>query len=183
MRSRDPCELLGLSRKASADEIRRAYRELVREYHPDANPDDPGAEERFKEPCQAYEALSNPTKGRNYNQRFGATSQKNCERPLARGGGPPGGSDTFQVVDLADLFVKRGGPSARRQEAERELRGEDVSHLTKLFRVDLDRPLEIAGRGRDDEGACDLRVRWTQRLRDPKADKMGQKPPKPPGTT
>jgi len=51
MRSRDPCdELLGLSRKASADEISMAYRELVREYHPDANPDDPGAEERFKEP-------------------------------------------------------------------------------------------------------------------------------------
>jgi molecular chaperone DnaJ len=50
MRSRDPCKLLSVSRKASADEIRRAHRELVREYQLGANPDDPGAEERFKKP-------------------------------------------------------------------------------------------------------------------------------------
>jgi hypothetical protein len=87
------------------------------------------------------------------------------------------------LVDIADLFARRGGPSARRQEAERELRGEDVSRLAKLLGVGLDRPLEIAGQGRDDEGARDLRERWTQRLRVPKADKMGQKPPKPPGIT
>ncbi len=55
------------------------------------------------------------------------------------------------------LFVRRGGPLARRQEADRELRGGRVPPLAKPFRVDLDRPLEVAGRGCDDEGACDLR--------------------------
>lgn len=139
-------QLLSVSRKASADEISMAYRELVREYHPDANPDDPAGRRRaFQTAMPSLRDTLQPTTKRwNYNQRFGP---------------------------------------ARRQEAERELRGEDVSRLTKLFRVDLDRPLEIAGRGRDDEGARDLRVRWTQRPRNPKADKMGQKPPKPPGTT
>jgi len=154
MRSRDPYELLGVSREASTNDVRRAYRGLARTHHPDANPDDPGAEERFKELYQAYDTLSNPEKrrnNRNNNQRFSANSQRNRERPRTRGGGRSNGSDAFQV-DLADLYVRRRGSSARRQEADRKLRGEDVSRLAKLFGMDLDRFSRLLG-----EGARDLR--------------------------
>ena len=51
-------ELLGVSRSASADEIKRAYRKRARELHPDANPDDPAAEAQFKEVARAYQVLS-----------------------------------------------------------------------------------------------------------------------------
>jgi curved DNA-binding protein CbpA len=53
-------DLLGLPKEASQDDIRQAHRTLVRKYHPDTNPEDPQAEERFKEVQQAYEVLSDP---------------------------------------------------------------------------------------------------------------------------
>ena len=77
------------------------------------------------------------------------------------GGGSPArrGLDILpgRGVWVLRLFVRRGGPSSRCEEADRELRGEDVSRPAKPFGVDLDRPLEVAGRGRHDEGARDLR--------------------------
>jgi DnaJ-class molecular chaperone len=93
VRGRDPYELLGVSRQASADDVRRAYRGLVRKHHPDANPDDPGAEERFKELYQAYEVLSNPEKRRSYDERFRAASQRNRERTRARSSGRSGAGE------------------------------------------------------------------------------------------
>ena len=56
----DPYEILEVPRDASPDEVKRAYRRLARQSHPDANPDDPAAEARFKELAAAYEILSDP---------------------------------------------------------------------------------------------------------------------------
>jgi molecular chaperone DnaJ len=76
MPTRDPYELLGVLREASGDDIRQAYRKLARQHHPDANPDAPEAEERFKEIQHAYEVLSNPGKRRQYHERFRTSSRK-----------------------------------------------------------------------------------------------------------
>ena len=68
--------MLGVSREASGDDVRKAYRRLARQHHPDANPDAPEAEERFKEIQQAYEVLSNPEKRQKHDERFRASSRK-----------------------------------------------------------------------------------------------------------
>ena len=89
--------VLGVARNATDEEIKRAYRKLARESHPDANPDDPGAEERFKELQLAYEVLKDPERRERYD-RFGVDGFR---------GGAPGGEDAFgfgQMGNLGDLF-------------------------------------------------------------------------------
>lgn len=93
---------LGVSRDAAPEEIKRAYRKLARELHPDANPDDPEAAERFKEVSRAYEVLRDPAKRRNYDM-FGD------ERA---GGG--GFSDIGGISDLFSTFFGGGGGPQRR---------------------------------------------------------------------
>ena len=190
MRSRDPYKLLGVSRQASADDVRRAYRKLVRKHHPDANPDDPGAEERFKELYQAYEVLSNPEKRRSYDERVRAASQRNREKPRARSGGRPGAGDASQV-NLADLLARRGGTSGERKVSS-DLRGEDASRLAKLFGVDLNRLSKLLGEAVTMRAHATFESGRPGASRVPKADRMGDKPPiprkppirpKPPKTT
>src|SRR5690242_5311087 len=68
---KDPYKTLGVDKKASADDIKKAYRKLARKYHPDKNPDDKQAEERFKDIQQAYDVLSDPDKRKQYDQGGG----------------------------------------------------------------------------------------------------------------
>jgi len=68
MSKRDYYEILGVQKNASESEIKKAYRQLAIKYHPDKNPDDQAAEEKFKEAAEAYEVLSNPQKKQRYDQ-------------------------------------------------------------------------------------------------------------------
>jgi len=116
-------DTLGVAKGASQDEIKKAYRKLARQYHPDKNPGDKEAEDRFKEVQGAYDVLSDEEKRKQYD-RFGATNG----RP------GPGGQNVnydfsgFDVGDLGDLFGgifgggTRGGTRAQRQ----PVRGDDV---------------------------------------------------------
>jgi molecular chaperone DnaJ len=94
--------LLEVSRDASNDEIKRAYRRLARSLHPDANPDNPAAEAQFKEVAQAYEVLSDPEKRARYD-RFGTTGG------AAGGGGDPFGFGGGGLGDIFDAVFGGGG--------------------------------------------------------------------------
>src|SRR3954447_4245346 len=120
---------LGVSKSASADELKKAYRKLVRQYHPDKNPGDKEAEERFKEIQTAYDVLSDPDKRKQYD-RFGATNGRG-----APGGGPAGGANVdFGDFDLGDLFGNLFGGGARQQARSRpqSVRGNDVEATVNL---------------------------------------------------
>lgn len=101
--ARDPYEVLGVSRTATADEIKKAYRKLAHRYHPDRNPGDKEAEEKFKEVQNAYDILSDPAKRANYD-RFGSPDG-------AKGsgfGGFSGFGGNMSAEDLQDLLRQMG---------------------------------------------------------------------------
>jgi len=128
---KDYYDVLGLTRTASADEIKKAYRKLARANHPDANPEDPQAEQRFKEIGEAYAVLSDETRRKEYDEirRLGAAG-------FARGGGGAG-SDPGDLGDMLNHLFGAGagaggfGPASARQ--RRAARGSDLRadvHLT-----------------------------------------------------
>ncbi len=106
---RDYYEVLGVSREASETDVKKAYRRLARDHHPDANPGDAGAEDRFKELTEAYEVLSSPDARRAYDT-YGHQVPRG-----APGGGYPGGGDPFGggFQDIFEVFFgdRFGGSS------------------------------------------------------------------------
>jgi molecular chaperone DnaJ len=119
-------DALGVSKSASAAEIKKAYRQLAREFHPDRNPGDAAAEERFKEIQAAYDVLSDPEKRKQYDA-FGATNG----RPGAGGfqGGNYNFAGDFNIGDLGDLGDLFGGFFGRGRGGRQESRAQRGADL------------------------------------------------------
>jgi curved DNA-binding protein len=151
---RDLYEILGVARDADVDAIRKAYRKLARKNHPDLNPGDKAAEERFKEISQAWEVLEDPVRRRNYDE-FGAISleagfdaEKARQAREAFGSrfgtrgaqGPEGYGEEFEFGDLDDLLGRfmggRAGGRAGRGGAGLRMRGPDVEATLELDFLD-----------------------------------------------
>ncbi len=157
---RDYYEVLGVSKSATADEIKKAYRKLAMQYHPDRNPDNKEAAEKFKELCEAYEVLNDTEKRQRYDQ-FGHAGMKSAFGP--------GGFDFsrdfshMQDIDLQDILgsffggggfgdIFGGGGRRRSRNPDAAQRGDDL-------RFDLEIDLEEAIFGSERE--VDLNVNDT----------------------
>ncbi|MBV6457020.1 MAG: Chaperone protein DnaJ [Fimbriimonadaceae bacterium] len=123
MAPKDPYDVLGVSRTATPDEIKSAYRKLARQYHPDVNPNDPEAEDRFKEIGAAYAVLSDPDKRARFDQ-YG-TTEDIPQDPFFGGG----------ISDLFDLFFGGAGSNRRGRGGNRN--GADVEADVTLTLTDV----------------------------------------------
>lgn len=129
MSKRDYYEILGVSKSASDDEIKKAYRKLAIKFHPDKNPDDKGAEDKFKEAAEAYEILSNSEKRQRYNQ-FGHAGVGGA----SQGGGYGGGMNMDDIFSqFGDIFGGGGfGGGSRGGGGRRVVRGSNLRIKVKL---------------------------------------------------
>ena len=144
MAKRDYYEVLGVDKSASADEIKKAYRKKAIQYHPDKNPGDKEAEEKFKEAAEAYEVLSNPDKRARYDQ-FGHAGVDG-----AAGAGGFGGF-SGQGMSMDDIFSMFGdifgghsgfGGFGGGQPRQRKFRGSDLRVKVKLNLKDISTGVE-----------------------------------------
>ena len=144
MEKRDYYEVLGVAKTASADEIKKAYRKKAIQYHPDKNPGDKEAEEKFKEAAEAYDVLSNPDKRARYDQ-FGHAGMSGA----AGGGGFEGFGQSMSMDDIfsmfGDIFGGRGGGfsggfgfgGGGGRTSQRKFRGADLRVKVKLSLKDV----------------------------------------------
>ena len=128
---RDYYEVLGVAKNANADEIKKAYRKAAIQFHPDKNPGDKVAEEKFKEAAEAYDVLSNPDKRARYDQ-FGFDGP---DMGGGAGGNPFGGMDFSGMGGMGDIFDQlfnggMGGSAQARRNAPRQ--GNDVRYELRL---------------------------------------------------
>jgi len=128
---RDYYEVLGVSRDASAEALKKAYRQLALRHHPDRNPEDPQAEERFKEASEAYAVLSDTEKRRAYD-RFGFAG-------LGAEGGAPGGFGDFgDLGGFSDVFNDLFGDLFGAGRGRRRGRGQRGADLRYNLEIGLD---------------------------------------------
>src|SRR5690606_30208820 len=141
--AKDYYRILGVAEGASAEEIKKAYRKLAKKYHPDANPNDPQAAERFKEVGEAYSVLSDEQRRKQYD-----AMRKNPFANFGFGGTRPGGArpgttteTSFSFEDLGDLgglgdifssIFDRGGRRRQRGPSARSARGRDVEYVVEI---------------------------------------------------
>lgn len=123
-------ETLGVSKTASADEIKSAYRKLVKQYHPDLHPNDPACAEKFKEINEAHEVLSDDKKRKQYDFEL--------EHPGMGGGFGGQGFEGFGGFSdiFSDIFSGFGGGSSRRSRGPVKTKGEDITVEVKLSFLD-----------------------------------------------
>lgn len=154
MSTQDYYAVLGVPRDATPDQIRKAFKKIARENHPDAKPDDTAAAERFKAAAEAYDVLGDPEKRKKYDQ-FGANWKH-----VREGQGPFPGADPFRrggpvdidlqdlfgggAVDLGELFGGMFGGGGGRHRQSRPQRGNDVSTSIQI-------PFQMSATGGDFE--------------------------------
>src|SRR5207302_885090 len=148
-RVKTPYDTLGVAKNASADEIKKAYRKLARQYHPDRNPGDAKAEERFKEISQAHDVLSDPDKRKQYDAGTG---------PFAAGGA---GFDPSAFGGFGDLFsnIFGGGSGTVIETPCPTCNGTGAKRTIKRLRVNIPpgvregSRIRVAGKGEPGERA------------------------------
>ncbi len=156
--TKDYYQVLGIEESADADAIKKAYRKLAKQYHPDANPDDPSAADRFKEVGEAYSVLSDPEKRKQYDRVRkmgplggswrGGSATTGGPRPGPSTGGGAGESFHFSFDDLGDLggglgdifssIFDRGRRGGRRPAGGE--RGSNIEYAVEI-------PFRVAARG------------------------------------
>ena len=146
---KDFYKVIGVKEKATPDEIKKAYRKLAKENHPDANQGDPKASERFKEIGEAYSVLSDPEKRKQYDQmrRLGSLGfGGRTGRPPPRGAPPHGQDFSFEDLqggfgNISDLFsslfdmgkkAPEGGPGAGPRRTTARQKGENVEYVVEI---------------------------------------------------
>ncbi|HTN35516.1 MAG TPA: J domain-containing protein [Arachidicoccus sp.] len=144
----DYYKTLGIDKKATPDEVKKAYRKLARKYHPDLNPEDESAKKRFQEINEAHEVLSDPEKRKKYDlhgkewaHADAAGAQRGNQRSRAgqsaygqgfSGAGQGGGFDEYDFSDFFSSMFGGDGPAGNRGGSRRGFRGQDINAAFSL---------------------------------------------------